>query len=176
MDKMKRLGIVILIVGLGLGVLWLTREKNVMQLTSVFSDKQAIPSRFTCDGENVNPELNITGVPANTKSLSLIVDDPDAPDGDFVHWVSWNLEAETLQIKENSLPGGAVVGKNDFGNNSYGGPCPPSGTHRYQFKVYALDIKLDLPAGAGKKELLTAMNGHILSQAMLVGNYGRIKI
>lgn len=145
-----------------------------MQLTSVFSDNQAIPSRFTCDGENINPELNITGVPANTKSLSLIVDDPDAPGGDFVHWVIWNIGAETTQIKENSLPAGVVVGRNDFGNNEYGGPCPPSGTHRYQFKVYALDKKLDLTAGAGKKELLAAMNGHILSQVELIGTYGRI--
>ena len=144
-----------------------------MQLTSVFSDNQAIPSRFTCDGENVNPELNITGVPQEAKSLSLIVDDPDAPGGDFVHWVLWNLEAETLQIKENAVPGEAIVGKNDFGNNDYGGPRPPSGTHRYQFTVYALDKKLDLPAGAGKEELRQAIKGHILSQAVLEGRYGK---
>ena len=147
-----------------------------MQLTSVFSNNQAIPSKFTCDGENVNPKLNMTGIPANTKSLSLIVDDPDAPSGDFVHWVIWNIGAETTQIKENTNPAGAVVGKNDFGNNGYGGPCPPSGTHRYQFKVYALDKKLDLPAVSGKKELLAVMNGHILDQAQLTGIYGRIKI
>jgi len=144
-----------------------------MQLTSVFSNNQALPGKFTCDGENVNPELNISGVPKEAKSLSLIVDDPDAPSGDFVHWVIWNIGAETAQIKENSLPAGAVAGKNDFGKNEYGGPCPPSGTHRYQFKVYALDTKLDLTANAGKQELLAAMNGHILSQAMLVGNYGK---
>ena len=104
------------------------------------------------------------------------MDDPDAPNGDFVHWVMWNFEAETQQIKENTNPAGAVVGKNDFGNNGYGGPCPPSGTHRYQFKVYALDKKLDLPAVSGKKELLAVMNGHILDQAQLTGIYGRIKI
>ncbi len=175
---MKRLAVVILIliVSLGLGVLWLKREKNLMQLTSVFGDNQAIPSEFTCDGENVNPELNISGVPKEAKSLSLIVDDPDAPSGDFVHWVMWNIGAETTQIKENSVPAGAMVGKNDFGNNHYGGPCPPSGTHRYQFKVYALDVKLNLAADAGKKELLNAMNGHILDQAQLTGIYGRIKI
>lgn len=176
MDKMKRLGLVILIVSLGLSVLWLKKEKSLMQLTSVFSDNQAIPSQFTCDGGNINPELNITGIPTETKSLSIIVDDPDAPGGDFVHWVLWNLGPETVQIKENTAPAGATVGKNDFGNNNYGGPCPPSDIHRYQFKVYALDAKLDLPASAGKKELLAAMNGHILNQAMLVGNYGRIKI
>ncbi len=144
-----------------------------MQLTSVFSDNQAIPSQFTCDGENVNPELNISGTPKEAKGLSLIVDDPDAPGGDFVHWVLWNFGPETLQIKEKTAPAGAVVGKNDFGNNDYGGPCPPSGIHRYQFKVYALDTKLDLPASAGKKELLAAMNGHILSQAILVGSYDK---
>lgn len=168
---MKRLGLVILIVSLGLGVLWLKREKNLMQLTSVFSNNQAIPNRFTCDGENINPELNISGVPKEAKSLSLITDDPDAPGGDFVHWVIWNIGAETTQIKENSLPEGAVAGKNDFGKNNYGGPCPPSGTHRYQFKIYALDTKLDLPASAGKQELLAAMNGHILDQTTLVGTY-----
>ncbi len=144
-----------------------------MQLTSVFENNQLIPSKFTCDGENVNPELNITGVPKEAKGLSLIVDDPDAPSGDFVHWVMWNIGAETTQIKENTNPAGAVVGKNDFGNNGYGGPCPPEGIHRYQFKVYALDVKLDLPASAGKQELLAAMNGHILDQTVLVGNYGR---
>lgn len=146
-----------------------------MQLTSVFSNNQAIPSKFTCDGKNVNPELNITGIPANSKSLSLIVDDPDAPSGDFVHWVMWNFGPETQQIKENTIPTdvGTVVGKNDFGNNEYGGPCPPSGTHRYQFTVYALDVKLNLAASAGKQELLQAMNGHILDQAMLVGSYQR---
>lgn len=172
---MKRLVLVILIVSLGLGVLWLKREKNLMQLTSVFSDNQAIPSRFTCDGGNVNPELNITGVPKEAKSLSLIVDDPDAPGGDFVHWVMWSFGPGSLQIKENSIPTdvGTVVGKNDFGNNGYGGPCPPTGTHRYQFKVYALDKKLDLTASAGKQELLGAMNGHILSQTILVGTYGK---
>jgi len=159
MDKMKQLA----------------AEKSLMQLTSVFNNNQTVPSQFTCDGENINPELNITGVPANTKSLSLIVDDPDAPGGDFVHWLMWNLEPETLQIKENSIPAEATVGKNDFGNNDYGGPCPPSGIHRYQFKVYALDKKLDLPASAGKKELLAAMQEHILGQAVLVGNYSRAR-
>jgi Raf kinase inhibitor-like YbhB/YbcL family protein len=174
MDKMKRLGLVILIVSIGAGVLWLkSRGGNLMQLTSVFENNQLIPSKFTCDGENVNPELNITGVPKEAKGLSLIVDDPDAPSGDFVHWVMWNIGAETTQIKENTNPAGAVVGKNDFGNNGYGGPCPPEGIHRYQFKVYALDVKLDLPASAGKQELLAAMNGHILDQTVLVGNYGR---
>lgn len=168
---MKWLALVILIVCLGAGGLWLKWEKNLMQLTSVFSDNQAIPGQFTCDGENINPKLNITEIPEKTKSLSLIVDDPDAPGGNFIHWVMWNVGAETKQIEENSIPAGAVVGKNDFGNNEYGGPCPPSGTHRYQFTVYALDTKIDLPASAGKKELLAAMNDHILSQAMLVGNY-----
>lgn len=174
-DKMRRLALVILIVSLGTGVLWLKREKNLMQLTSVFGNNQAIPSKFACDGENVNPELNITGVPKEAKGLSLIVDDPDAPSGDFVHWVMWNFGPGTLQIKENMIPTdvGAVVGKNDFGNNNYGGPCPPDKTHRYQFKVYALDKKLDLAASAGKKELLAAMNGHILDQAVLVGNYDK---
>ena len=144
-----------------------------MQLTSVFSNNQAIPSQFTCDGGNVNPELNISGVPKEAKGLSLIVDDPDAPSGDFVHWVMWNFGPETQQIKENTIPTGVgtVVGKNDFGNNEYGGPCPPSGTHRYQFTVYALDKKLDLPAVSGKKELLAVMNGHILAETKLTGKY-----
>lgn len=125
-----------------------------------------IPVKYTCSGENINPEISISGIPAETKSLALIMDDPDAPSGDFVHWVMWNILTDG-KISENSAPG--VQGVNDFGENKYGGPCPPSGTHHYHFKIYALDTKLELPAETDKQGLLKAMEGHVLASGELVG-------
>ncbi len=143
-------------------------------LTSpAFPGNGLIPKEYTCDGADRNPPLGIRNVPPRTESLALIVDDPDAPRGTWVHWVVWNIARGTTEIAEASVPAGAVQGTNDFGRRSYGGPCPPSGTHRYFFKLYALDNSPALPAGATKKQLEEAMQGHILGSAELVGLYRR---
>jgi Raf kinase inhibitor-like YbhB/YbcL family protein len=145
-----------------------------MKLTSpAFENNGNIPSKYTCDGEDTSPELVIEGVPENAKSLALIVDDPDAPAGTWVHWLAWNIVPDTGKISEGSVPGGVTQGTNDFGKPDYGGPCPPSGTHRYFFKLYALDITLDLPQGVTKQQLEQAMQGHVLEQATLTGLYQR---
>jgi len=138
-----------------------------------FSNHQNIPSKYTCDGENVNPPLKISEVPEKSKSLVLIVDDPDAPMGTWVHWTIWNISPKTTEIPENSVPEGAIEGMTDFGKPGYGGPCPPSGTHRYFFKLYALDITLDLDTSAKKEDIEKAMEGHILDKAELIGLYSR---
>ena len=127
-----------------------------------------IPSKFTCEGEDINPELTIDAYPANTMSLVLIVDDPDAPGRTFDHWIVWNIEPQR-KIKEDSAPG--ETGVNSLGENAYTGPCPPSGVHRYFFKVYALDKKLDLLGGATINELQQAMKDHIISSGELMGLY-----
>ena len=130
-----------------------------------------IPPKFTCNGTNVSPELQISSVPNEAKSLLLIVDDPDAPRGLFTHWIVWNIDSKTTRVAENSAPTAGVQGINDFGKRNYGGPCPPSGTHRYFFKIFALDTKLELKPGARRAELDTAMRGHILAQGELMGRY-----
>ncbi len=132
-----------------------------------------IPAAYTCDGQNVNPPLTISELPAGTVSLALIVDDPDAPRGDWVHWLVWNIDPATTEIAENSVPSGAVQGTTDFGETAWGGPCPPSGVHRYVFKLYALDAKLDLPPSAKKSDLAAAMQTHILNQTELISTYSR---
>ena len=145
-----------------------------LQITSqAFHANGMIPSEYTCDGANGNPPLSIRNVPANARSLALIVDDPDAPGGTWVHWVLWNMGTDTTEIPATSVPGGALQGTNDFGKQNYGGPCPPSGTHRYFFKLYALDIPPPLKPGATKEQLEEAMKGHILEKAELVGLYRR---
>jgi Raf kinase inhibitor-like YbhB/YbcL family protein len=146
--------------------------------SSAFQDGGLIPAKYTCDGADVSPPLQWDVVPEGTKSIALICDDPDAPMGTFVHWVIFGLPAETRQLAEKVpadkiLPSGARQGTSDFGRVGYGGPCPPSGTHRYFFKVYALDTTLDLPAGARKSDLLKAMQGHILGQGQIIGKYKR---
>ncbi|MFH1589525.1 MAG: YbhB/YbcL family Raf kinase inhibitor-like protein [archaeon] len=138
--------------------------------SSAFEHNEMIPSKYTCDGENVNPPINIEGIPKETVSLVLICDDPDAPMGIWVHWVVWNIKP-TNKIEEDSVPG--TEGMNDFKKNSYGGPCPPSGTHRYYFKVYALDIKLDIKESSTKEDVENAMVDHILSAGELIGLYKR---
>ena len=148
-------------------------SETTMKLTSpAFADKQMIPSEYTCDGANKIPPLEIAGVPANAKSLALVTDDPDAPMGTWDHWVVWNIPAATKRI--DSEPEG-TPGKNSWGKTGYGGPCPPSGTHRYYFKIYALDAVLDLAAGSNKASLLSAMKGHILGEASLMGTYQKIQ-
>ena len=138
-----------------------------------FKHNGHIPSKYTCDGMDVNPSLAIEGVPPGAKSLALIVDDPDAPRGTWVHWVVWNIASDTQAIEENTVPVGAAEGMNDFRKRNYGGPCPPSGTHRYFFKFYALDSSLTLNTNTTKADLERAMKGHILAQAEIIGLYAR---
>lgn len=150
------------------------KNETAMQLTSsAFPAHQPIPVPHTCDGANVSPPLSLAGVPEDAQSIALIVDDPDAPRGDWVHWTVWNISPDTRDTPENTVPAGATEGLTDFGKPGYGGPCPPSGTHRYQFKAYALDTMLDLPSSARKADLERAMAGHILAQTVLVGTYRR---
>ncbi len=140
-------------------------------VSPAFKDNESIPKKYTCDGKDMNPPLIIENVPKEAKSLALIVDDPDAPVGLWVHWVMWNIDPKTKEIKENSVPKGAIQGINDFGKNNYGGPCPPSGTHRYFFKLYALDTTLNISPSSAKANLEKAMKGHILAQAQIIGLY-----
>lgn len=139
----------------------------------VFGHNQIIPTKYTCDGEDLSPPLKLEDIPAGTQSLVLIVDDPDAPVGTFVHWTIWNIAPATTEIPQGSVPGEAQQGMTDFGKVGYGGPCPPSGTHRYFFKLYALDTILQLPSSSKKGEIEAAMGGHILAQAELIGLYSR---
>jgi Raf kinase inhibitor-like YbhB/YbcL family protein len=155
------------------------QQKSGLKLTSTsFKEGEAIPRGYTCDGANVSPSLEWTGVPKTAKTIAIIADDPDAPSGTFVHWILFNLPADGLGLIENTpqtetLNGGGVQGKNDFGKVGYGGPCPPSGTHRYFFKFYALDGELPLKPGATRDEVEKAMEGHIVAQAQLMGTYSR---
>lgn len=168
------------IVFLGLGVI--LKPKDVveakikvgkMKITSVFENNGQIPSKYTCDGQDLAPELNISDVPEGTKELVLIVDDPDAPIGTFVHWVLYNIPSSTTKIDEKNLPSGVKQGFSDFRRNGWGGPCPPNGEHRYFFKLYALDKELDMPEGASKAKIENAIKGHVIEQAQLIGLYNR---
>jgi Raf kinase inhibitor-like YbhB/YbcL family protein len=147
--------------------------------SSAFQEGSKIPAKYTCEGQDVSPALTWGEPPAGTQSFALIVDDPDAPGGVFTHWVVFNLPADSRGLPEAvpaqaQLPDGSVQGKNDFGKLGYGGPCPPPGRpHRYQFTLYALDQSLDLKAGAAKKPVIDAMQGHILAQGRLTGTYQR---
>jgi len=146
----------------------------MIQVTSpAFKDGEIIPVQYTADGKNVSPPLQIGGVPPEAKSLVLINDDPDAPAGTWDHWILWNIDPKTTIIPEDSVPEKAVAGKNDFGQTKYGGPAPPSGTHRYFFRIFALDIVLDLPAGSGREALEKAMKGHVIGEGQLMGRYTR---
>ena len=152
-------------------------EPMTIKITSTaFEDNGMIPAKYTCQGQDISPPLKWEAVPEGTVSIALICDDPDAPMGTFVHWVLYNLPGNTNELaedipREKTLPNGAKQGMTDFGRVGYGGPCPPSGTHRYFFKIYALDAKLDLPDGAGKSQLVQAMEGHIIAQGQLIGKY-----
>jgi len=141
--------------------------------SSAFADNGSIPPEYTADGRNVNPPLTISGIPDGTLSLALIMDDPDAPRGTWDHWIVWNIPPATSEIAAGSVPPGAVQGANGWGRSDYGGPSPPSGTHRYFFKLYALDTILELEPGANKAAVERAMEGHIVSQTRLVGLYSR---
>jgi Raf kinase inhibitor-like YbhB/YbcL family protein len=148
-------------------------QENMKITSSAFGHNQPIPPQYTCDGADMNPPLSVFDVPQGTKSLVLIVDDPDAPTGDWVHWLVWNIDPSVTGIAENSVPSGGVEGTTDFNRTGWGGPCPPSGTHRYHFKIFALDAVLDLDPSARKADLERAMQGRILDQGVLIGTYER---
>ncbi len=138
-----------------------------------FNHEEAIPSKYTCDGEDVSPPLAIDNIPDGSVSLVIIVDDPDAPGTTWDHWIVYNVPASVTRIGEGENPPG-TLGANSWGSQAYGGPCPPSGSHRYLFKIYALDIMLDVPAGASKAAVMADMEGHVLESATLMGHYARI--
>lgn len=142
--------------------------------SSAFENNGHIPPKYTCDGANVNPPLKIENVPQGTKSLAMIFDDIDAPRGTYVHWILWNIDPIVKEIKENSVPESAVQGKNDFKKQNYGGPCPPGRVHRYVFKIFALDTRLNLDPNLTKADLEKDMRGHVIAQAQLVGVYKRV--
>ena len=153
-----------------------SRNAKMKVTSTAFKEGGLIPSKFTCDGDNLSPELSWSGVPDNTKSFAIVCDDPDAPSGDWVHWVIYNIPPDVKELTENTtkdktLDNGSMQGKNDFGKTGYDGPCPPGGTHRYYFRVYALDTMLDTEPGLTKNELLRAMQSHILDQMTLLGKY-----
>ncbi len=149
------------------------KTKQVMVLSSsAFENNGTIPSEYTCDGSNISPPLTIINVPTNAQSLALVVEDPDAPRGTVTHWIVWNIPPQKSQFAKGEkfdLPQGITV----FGTTGYGGPCPPSGTHRYFFKLYALDSMIELGEGSTKENLVQAMSGHVLEQASLIGKYSR---
>lgn len=151
----------------------LSKKEGKMKLTSVFKHNENIPSEYTCDGQDLAPVLTVYDVSWEAQELVLIVDDPDAPVGTFVHWLVYNLPASTTKIDTDNLPVEAKQGVTDFGRIGWGGPCPPSGTHRYFFKLYALDKKLYLPEGISKSDLEKAINGHVIEQTELIGLYKR---
>ncbi len=146
--------------------------------SSAFKEGELIPSKYTCGGENISPALKWSGVPAGARTLVLIADDPDAPAGTWVHWVVYNIPPDANGLKENiphdkKFPDGMMQGTNDFGKTGYGGPCPPSGTHRYYFKLYAVDTLLKIEPGAFKKDILKMIDKHILAEGRLMGRYKR---
>jgi Raf kinase inhibitor-like YbhB/YbcL family protein len=145
--------------------------KKIVVKSPAFENNQLIPTKYTCDGDDVNPPLTIEDVPEGTKSLVMIVDDPDAPSGTWNHWVVWNIPPDTRKIEENTFPG--TEGISTSRKHAYGGPCPPYGTHRYFFKVYALDAKLDLTADSTKNDVEKAMGSHVLAEGELLGLYRR---
>ena len=152
--------------------------KIMIIASPAFTEGSMLPAKYTCDGQDISPPLEWKNVPAGTKSLVLIHDDPDAPMGTWVHWVAYNVPPNITKLDENVKPekvfkNGMRQGNNDWPKIGYGGPCPPSGTHRYYFKLYALDTMLDLRPGATKAQVLQAMKGHILAEAQLMGKYRR---
>ena len=149
------------------------KEAGAMNISSpAFTDRGSIPSKYTCDGANTSPPLVFAGVPADAKSLALIVEDPDAPGGTFDHWIVWNIPPSTKSVAEGKGPGG-VSARNGFGKSGYGGPCPPGGEHRYEFKLFALDTTLNLAPSSSKGDLQNAMNGHTVATAEMMGRYKR---
>jgi Raf kinase inhibitor-like YbhB/YbcL family protein len=157
----------------------LIKEVRIMEIkSSAFKNGAVMPSKYTCDNIDISPPLEWSQVPDGTKTFALICDDPDAPMGTWVHWVLFNIPGNVTELHENIpkvevLQNGTRQGKSDFGKIGYGGPCPPRGTHRYYFRIYALDKELDTKPGITRKELLKAMEGHILAEGQLMGRYQR---
>jgi Raf kinase inhibitor-like YbhB/YbcL family protein len=151
------------------------KVKPLKVTSPAFENNKTIPSKYGCDGINISPPIQIDNVPSEARSLALLVDDKDAPRKTYVHWILWNIDPSVKEIKENSVPEGAIQGLNDFKRNTYGGPCPPTRPHKYALIVYALDIRLNLDPKSGKAELEKAMEGHILAQGQLMGVYKREK-
>lgn len=150
------------------------RSRYNMNITSPeFENAKNIPDKFTCNGENISPSLHFENPPMDAKSLALIADDPDAPSGTWTHWIIWNIDPQVKVIPENGLPPQALSGTNDFGKKGYGGPCPPSGTHHYHFKLFALDSKVEIPEGSDRKTAENAIKSHIIDEAELVGLYSK---
>ena len=154
------------------------KPMTIELMSSAFQHGEMIPSKYTCDGDDISPPLQWANIPGGTMTFALISDDPDAPVGTWVHWVLFNIPSHITKLPENvpptdTLENGAMHGITNFGRLGYGGPCPPSGTHRYYFKVYAVDAELSLQPGASKKDILEAMEGHILAQGELMGTYKR---
>jgi len=141
-------------------------------VSPAFDDGDLMPLRFTCKGSNISPPLTLLGVTLETASLALIMHDPDAPNGDYVHWLVWNIPPKIDEFLEGEAPDSAVLGTNSFGDVQYDGPCPPSGTHRYIFELYALDAMLDLPVGASEEDLRSEIAEHLLDEASLTGRFG----
>lgn len=142
-------------------------------ISSAFKNNELIPKRYTCDGDGISPPLLIDDIPAETKSLALIVNDPDAPNGDFAHWLVWNINPKKVEVLENGHFPGSIEGLSDSGVMSYVSPCPPGGVHHYLFNVYALDTMLQLDPHASKKDLREAIDGHIIDNTVLTGLYAR---
>jgi Raf kinase inhibitor-like YbhB/YbcL family protein len=142
--------------------------------SSAFEANGTIPAKYTCDGENINPPIRIAGAPTGTETLVLVMDDPDAPAGTFDHWLVWNIPGSTEEVPEGWKPeAGVSEGVNGFGKVGYGGPCPPSGTHRYVLRVYALSRRLNLAASATKQQVETAASEHALDRGELIGVYSK---
>jgi len=149
--------------------------KNMEIKSPEFNNEGPIPPKYTCDSDNISPPLEISGTPNEAKSLVLIVDDPDASSGTWMHWSVWNIDPQTESIAEGKLPNAAVEGATSFGEIGYGGPCPPSGEHHYVFKIFALDKGIWLESGASRSELEKEMEGHVIAKGELIGLYSREK-
>ncbi len=143
--------------------------------SSAFNNGKSIPSQYTCDGKDINPQLMFSDVPESAKNLALVMDDPDSPTGIWTHWLLWNISPNTKEISEGKVPRGAIQGETTFGVSHYGGPCPGKGNHRYFIKLYALDTILNIPAGTVKDKLIETMKGHIIAEAEMYGWYERKK-
>ena len=142
-------------------------------ISSAFNEGEMIPTKYTCDGENISPPLEFVDVPEETKSLVLIMDDPDAPQEVFTHWIVYKIDPETTSVTEGKNPAYATIGLNSAGKAEYAPPCPPSDIHRYYFRLYALDTEINLQPGANRREIEEAIAGHVIAQAELLGRFGR---
>jgi Raf kinase inhibitor-like YbhB/YbcL family protein len=175
------IGLVTVVALLVIGLLWhgkrTTKHKEIpmvpdFHLTSpAFDDGTAIPAKYTCKGVGISPPLEFSGIPELAKGLAIVLHNPDAPSGDFLHWTIWDINAAVTSVPEGSTPVGATEGTNDFGKVGYGAPCPPSGTHHYIFDAYALDGPLDLPTGATRQEVMEALQAHAIGRTQLTGTF-----